>query len=658
MSSPRPSKRQRIYRACDQCRRRKSKCDGEQPVCKICHAAHRTCTYQTGGGRRGLPSGYVRSLEITLGLVLQNVPGSESMVFGLLRDARGKGNFLKSGQADHLVSVWRKSRLSRDVNQLLKPDGEDAGNDGSDWDPVEPRDQDENMDDFVAVPMDFGSNEAMTIQTVQVPVQTAPKAFEWVIPENTPDLLDFYFTYTHCWFPIIERRELLRAMHMKPLSTNTSCHMVLWAVISYTALLRGNHDASLPSLLAIQLSIQEQLLANPGALDLGHVHAILIFVLTQISLGNIHHAWSMVGQATRLLVGLPLTARKGRFRHTFNGCVFLDTILSALLGRTPCLSSDEQLEQGLVEEDDVDEWDVWSATRSNGVNGGRMSTAPLRALSSFNIIQQLVQDLSQILYQPKSNIELEDLLDNLREKQGVILQDRPYNRQNASAPPLLVLHLTSTFTTLSLIRRFEPVSPAVTDLRIRTIHRVLDILECYFSIAGECGVSPLVHCFALQCQRSLDVTNAAMSLAEKGDLEGRIRRFSGLAKSTNGPGCKIQCDHSFEAPSLNQGGPSVSLAIPESAITMSNITDSSLVDLPNITDTGYTASAGLSGAEGYDALFEEMVTSFPSSRYVHLQLACASSMFCKVYSLTAYLGRNLLLRIIWDFMTEIWIQIS
>jgi hypothetical protein len=53
-----------------------------------------------------------------------------------------------------------------------------------------------------------------------------------------------------------------------------------------------------------------------------------------------------------------------------------------------------------------------------------------------------------------------------------------------------------------------------------------------------------------------------------------------------------------------------------------------------------------------------MVTSFPSSRYVHLQLACASSMFCKVYSLTAYLGRNLLLRIIWDFMTEIWIQIS
>ncbi|KAF3394230.1 Quinic acid utilization activator [Penicillium rolfsii] len=607
--------RQRIYRACDQCRRRKSKCDGEQPVCKICHAANRTCTYQTGGGRRGLPSGYVRSLEITLGLVLQNVPGSESMVSGLLRDARGKGNFLRSGHAEHFVSVWRKSRLSRDVNQLLKPDGEEAGNDGSDWDPVEPRDQDENMEDFVTVPTDFGSNESSIMQTVQASFQNVPRA---VIPENTHDLLDFYFTYTHCWFPILERRELLRAMHMnrnQPSPTNTSCHMVLWAVISYSALMRGNHDASIPCPLAIQLSVQEQLLADPGALDLGHVHAILIFVLTQISFGNIFHAWIMVGQATRLLVGLPLAARKTRFRHTFNSCVFLDTILSALLGRTPCLSSDEQLEQGLVEEDDVDEWEVWSANRSGSVNGGRMSSAPLRALSSFNIIQQLVQDLSQILYQPKSNLHVEDLLDNLRTKQGVLLQDRPYSSQNASAPPLLMLHLTSTFTTLSLIQRFDPVSSAVTDLCIRIIHRVLDILENYLSIAGESGVSPLVHCFALQCQRNLAVTNAAMSSAEKRDLEIHIQRFLSLTKSSTDHGFKTQGDHSLEGPSLNQSGPSVSLAVSKTAITMNHITDSPLGDLPNTADaSGYTIPAGLSGAEGYDALFEEMVTSFPSSR--------------------------------------------
>lgn len=631
MSSPRPSKRQRIYRACDQCRRRKSKCDGEQPVCKICHAANRTCTYQTGGGRRGLPSGYVRSLEITLGLVLQTVPGSEGMVYTLIRDARGKGNFLKSGQADHLVSIWRKSRLSRDVNQLLKPDHEDAGNDGSDWDPVETRDQDENMDDHVAAPTDLGSNETMIMQTVQEPVQSAPKAIDWMIPENTADLLEFYFTYTHCWFPILERRELLRAMHTsrtRPIPSEAPCQMLLWSVISYALILRGSHDTSLPSPSAIQLSIQEQLLAEPAALDLGHIHAILIFVLTQISLGNIHYAWTTIGQATRLLFDLPLAARKTRFRHTFNGCVFLDNILSALLGRTPCLSSDEQFEEGPVEDDDVDEWDVWSANRSNTVNSG--TSAPLRALSSFNIIRQLMQDLSQIMYRTKSTFQLEDLLDSLREKQGVLLQDRPYSRYSASTPPLLVLHLASTFTTLSLIRRFEPVSPAVTDLCIRIIHRVLDLLEHYLVLAGEAGISPLVHCFALQCQRSLGVTNSALGLAEKAELESRIHNFLNLTRSKNHLGWKSKPDDPFTVPSLNQGGRSAAVTIPESEITITNFAESSMMDLPNMTDVSkYTTSAVLSGADGYDALFEEMVTSFPSSRYVHLQLAPATFILYK-----------------------------
>lgn len=627
MSSPRPSKRQRIYRACDQCRRRKSKCDGAQPVCKICHAANRTCTYQTGGGRRGLPSGYVRSLEITLGLVLQQLPGSENTICAVLRDARGKGNFLKSGQADHLVSVWRKSRTSRDVNHLLNPDHDEAGNDGFDWDLVETRDQDENisMDDCVLVPTNSSPNEAIIAQRVQEPLVPAPKTTVWMIPENTADLLDFYFTYTHCWFPILERRDLLRTMHTsrnRPMAIHTSCDMVLWAVISYASIQRGNYDSSLPSPSAIQLSVQEQLLADPGNLDLGHVHAILIFVLTQISLGNTHSAWTFVGQATRLLAGLQLSARKSRYRHTFHGCAFLDNILSASLQRAPCLSPDEQLEEGPVDEDDVDEWDVWSAARSNIIHGGRMSTAPLRALSSFNIIQQLMQELSRIQCLPKSSLQIEDLLDNLRQKQGVLLQDRPYNRHCASTPPLLVLHLTSTFMTLSLTRKFESVSAAVTDLCIRIIHHMLEIFEHYVAIAGETGISPLIHCFALQCQQTLSITSATMSLAEKQELRNRIDRFLNLTRSTDLLMPKSQSNRSFAAPSLNQGGLPAAMAMSEHAIPMASIEESSLVNLPDITDTsGYTTSVALAGADGYDALFEEMVTSFPSSRCVKLVLA-------------------------------------
>lgn len=655
MSSPRPSKRQRIYRACDQCRRRKSKCDGAQPACKICHVANRTCTYQTGGGRRGLPSGYVRSLEITLGLVLQQLRGSENTICAVLRDARGKGNFLKSGQADHLVSVWRKSRTSRDVNQLLNSDHEEVGNDGSDWDLVETHDQDENMDDCVPVPTDSSPNEATIAQRVQEPLVPVPKKTVWMIPDNTPDLLDFYFTYTHCWFPILERRVLLRAMHTsrnRPTAIHTSCDMVLWAVISYASILRGNYDSSLPSPSALQLLVQEQLLAEPGNLDLGHVHAVLIFVLIQISLGNIHSAWTLVGQATRLLAGLQLSTRESRYPHTFHGCTFLDNILSAFLQRTPCLSPDEQLEEGPVNEDELDEWDVWSAARSNIIHGGPMSTAPLRALSSFNILQQLIQELSRIQYLPKSSLQIEDLLDNLRQKQAVLLQDRPYNRHSASTPPLLVLHLTSTFMTLSLTRKFESVSPAVADLCIRIIYRILEIFEHYVAIAGETGISPLIYCFALQCQQSLSITSATMSLTEKQELRNRIDRFLNLTRSTDLLMLKSHSNCSFAAMSLNQEGLSAAITMSEHAIPMASVEESSLVNLPDITDTsGYTTSVALSGADGYDALFEEMVTSFPSSRCVKLMLAIFLPPR-QDYRLTISPGRNLLLHITLGFIME------
>ncbi|KAJ5175851.1 uncharacterized protein N7482_001728 [Penicillium canariense] len=618
MSSPRPLKRQRIYRACDQCRRRKSKCDGEQPICKICHAANRTCTYQNGGGRRGLPSGYVRSLEITLGLILQHVPTSEGAVHNVLRDLRGKGNFLKSGRANHSVALWRKSKLSREVNQLLTLDSEDVGNDGSDWEPVETQDQDENMDDLGPAPIDPGPNEAVIIPSLPRPIDTSPNPVDWLIPDNTPDLLDFYFTYTQCWFPILERRDLLRAMHVnqdRPTPGHTSCRMVLWTVISYISTLKCTDDAESPSPSTIQLFIQQQLLMDPGKLDLGHVHAILIFVLTQISLGHIYHAWTLVGQATRMLASVPLTARKSRFRHTFHGCVFLDNILSASLGRTPCLSSDEQLEEGPVEEDDVDEWDVWPASRSKTVNGGRMSAAPLRALSSFNAIRQFMQYLSRILYQPTAYIQFKDLLDELREKQGAILYNHPYNNEDVPNPPLLMLHLTSTFTTLSLVCRVGPVLPATTDLCIGTIHRLLELLEHYLEIAGETGISPLVHCFVLRCQQCLNITTSTLSLPERKHLESRIYKFVQLTKSTECLQMKNQQDRLSTVPSLNPDGPSVPLAVPKSTICMASIEESSLVDLPSIHGPGaYTTLAPLPSPEGYDALFEEMVTSFPSNR--------------------------------------------
>src|SRR5271156_2239311 len=44
----RPGGRHRVYHACEPCRRRKTKCSGEQPVCKHCEDFKITCFYADG----------------------------------------------------------------------------------------------------------------------------------------------------------------------------------------------------------------------------------------------------------------------------------------------------------------------------------------------------------------------------------------------------------------------------------------------------------------------------------------------------------------------------------------------------------------------------------------------------------------------------------
>ncbi|KAI0369150.1 hypothetical protein BV20DRAFT_968339 [Pilatotrama ljubarskyi] len=54
------SKLRKVDRACDYCRKRKSKCDGRQRkdnICSACEAEARTCTYLEDSKPRGPPKG-------------------------------------------------------------------------------------------------------------------------------------------------------------------------------------------------------------------------------------------------------------------------------------------------------------------------------------------------------------------------------------------------------------------------------------------------------------------------------------------------------------------------------------------------------------------------------------------------------------------------
>ncbi|KAF9919637.1 hypothetical protein FBU30_010721 [Linnemannia zychae] len=72
------SKRSKITKACDNCRRRRVKCDGTPDGCGGCRAAKTQCVYTTSNTKRGPPKGYVEVIEDRLGKI-------ENMLAGIVK---------------------------------------------------------------------------------------------------------------------------------------------------------------------------------------------------------------------------------------------------------------------------------------------------------------------------------------------------------------------------------------------------------------------------------------------------------------------------------------------------------------------------------------------------------------------------------------------
>jgi hypothetical protein len=86
---PPPVKRFRVSRACDQCRQNREKCDGNQPQCAPCSDGKRQCTYSSSPKKRGLPPGYIRTIELALALAFQQDAELEASLTAKLGYVRG-----------------------------------------------------------------------------------------------------------------------------------------------------------------------------------------------------------------------------------------------------------------------------------------------------------------------------------------------------------------------------------------------------------------------------------------------------------------------------------------------------------------------------------------------------------------------------------------
>jgi hypothetical protein len=239
------------------------------------------------------------------------------------------------------------------------------------------------------------------------------------LPSETWHLLDVYFSYTHTWFPIIEKHDLLRTSYQYSQNhgsvPGSGEHAALWAAIAYG---KFQHRA-INNIPRAQGAVRDAvwtaermysharvLIPNEeGTLELGHVQALLILSLANIGMGHLGRAWSLVGQAVRAAIDLELdktpdnnqsaSKSKSRAKHVFLGCFVLDTMIAARLGRRPHIRADEIDAVGPIDEDGLEEWDPWTDCLSVRRGSSGNSRIPSSILSTFNRLVQVLKILNE-----------------------------------------------------------------------------------------------------------------------------------------------------------------------------------------------------------------------------------------------------------------------
>ena len=284
-------KRQRVSRACDSCRSKKDKCDGVQPVCSTCAALCRPCTYKTNPKKRGLPTGYIRTLELLWGLVFSKIQGSEDVVRALLKSVNIPSHLASMGKesegSDTLVSSWKNSIVLKEIESLLilLEQPEEEQNKGRELGASPPESGGSISSDALEwqIPDGLGDARESSLPAIPSPVKTptnpstvkAPAKYitkdsgvqtslsdsfldkslqptmilssttnngdnNLRLPSNSWPLLDIYFTYTQCWLPILEKHDILRTafryseedIQVSSSSPGSGNHAALWAALT------------------------------------------------------------------------------------------------------------------------------------------------------------------------------------------------------------------------------------------------------------------------------------------------------------------------------------------------------------------------------------------------------------------------------------------
>ncbi|KAK4124254.1 hypothetical protein N657DRAFT_571405 [Parathielavia appendiculata] len=456
-AQPAPPKRQRVSRACDQCRAARERCDGKQPYCYPCISQSRPCTYEVSPRKRGVQTGYIRTLELALGLVFEKVPGSEETLGTLVGRDGHQGHLILAGKdplgAERLQKRWRKSKVHRGIDRILSGEtlsssvqghgGLSPSADASDIEANVPPAR--NNPASVAPDTETVAQETLSSRRMSsahfLPVTPSNESlgntrspampmvgvfrFSQALPEhlklpaNHWRLLDIYFSYTHSWLPILQKQDLFQASYLYPdqgLAINpknaaSAVHAELWAALALASVQDAASSKPSPSDSADPASpfpaevydIARALLPSEhGPFQVHHARAFLLLGLVNLGQDKLSAAALLTGSAIRILLN-PNTLQHGtqdrdgsRFKLTLMSCFLIDTILAVRCNQPPHLKANDLAALTLVSENGADQWEPWTPCDGFGIGnaGSRSSRSSAFCLSTFNLLFVIMKVVS------------------------------------------------------------------------------------------------------------------------------------------------------------------------------------------------------------------------------------------------------------------------
>ncbi|KAF4997008.1 hypothetical protein FGRMN_4148 [Fusarium graminum] len=323
-----PAKRQRVSLACDSCRTAREKCDGARPHCGTCAAQNRTCSYTPASRKRGVQTGYLRTIELSLAWLFEQVPGCEGALHNLLTQndgADGTRILATKDKAGHrLYRRWSKSRVHKDIGRLLSdekttPNDISADESGTeDSSPVGPSLLEANPSPGLSIP---GANPSpSSVPTAFYGINDKPQSpTKLILPLHWRRLVDIYISYTHSWFPILDPGVITSTALTYPpegivisAKPSSAPHAQLWAVFAVSSF--QDEASSEPSRhngysSGEIYSISRRLIPSDDEnLETAHITSLLLQSLVLLGQRKTMSAWTLIGRASRLALYNQATA--------------------------------------------------------------------------------------------------------------------------------------------------------------------------------------------------------------------------------------------------------------------------------------------------------------------------------------------------------------